>query len=112
MRKVTRKVCKLELFSQLDAPIKALCNVTERQIRIFVSFVLFLIPRTAALFALVACSAKLSGASAPSFNSGDWSTAAGLHAAAREWGEFLVKGLALDLLARHFEGFESALACM
>eukprot|EP00903_Cladosiphon_okamuranus_P012179 g11422.t1 len=67
--------------------------------------------RTAALFALAACSAKLSGAPPPSFD-GDWYTAAGLHAVAREWGAFLAKGLALDLLARHFQGIESALACM
>lgn len=66
--------------------------------------------RTAALVALAACSAALSGASPPA--AGDWHTAAGLRAACQEWGTFLAKGLALDLLARHFQGFESALACM
>ncbi|CAM9420632.1 unnamed protein product, partial [Ectocarpus fasciculatus] len=64
--------------------------------------------RTVALLALAACSAKFSGAAAPSagFETSAASTIVD------EWTAFLTKGLALDLLARHFEGIGKALACM
>lgn len=64
--------------------------------------------RTIALLALAACSAKFSGAAAPSagFETSAASTVVD------EWTAFLTKGLALDLLARHFEGIGKALTCM
>lgn len=83
--------------------------------------------RTAALVALAACSAALSGAAVPSIKWYTSATAASGSesgsesesnfmiyntAVADEWRVFLTKGLALDLLVRHFEGLGSALACM
>ncbi|CAN0348470.1 unnamed protein product [Ectocarpus sp. 6 AP-2014] len=64
--------------------------------------------RTVALLALAACSANFSGAAAPS---ADFETSAA-STVVDEWTAFLTKGLALDLLVRHFEGIGKALACM
>lgn len=58
--------------------------------------------------ALAALSAALSGADPPSFDTSN----ATHNSSVVEWAEFLKEGLALNLLARHFEGLGSALACM
>ncbi|CAM9724625.1 unnamed protein product [Ascophyllum nodosum] len=70
--------------------------------------------RTPALVALAACSVILSGAVAPSppwcgvfVCDGDRKAST-----ISDWADFLGKGLALDLLGRHFEGVASALACI
>lgn len=69
-----------------------------------------LLSRTPALLALAACSVKLSGATAPAISL--FSLTSGDGDAVGEWGAYLAEGLALGLLARHFEGITSALACM
>lgn len=74
--------------------------------------------------AFTAISVKLSGATAPStfpFSSSYYYRAAdgglgggdgGFVAVVNEWAKFLSEGLALDLLAEHFEGATSALMCL
>lgn len=75
--------------------------------------------RTAVMLALAVCSIGLSGGVAspcPIINNGgdfsdggdDW----GSRFDAGEWWTFLKNGLALDLLARHFKGIDTAAACM
>lgn len=61
---------------------------------------------------LIAVSTAASGAEMPSLfpnvtHGGD-GDGAGL---AADWRSYVAKGMALDLLARHFEGFVSAVGC-
>lgn len=65
--------------------------------------------RTAALLALLAVCVAASGEPVPAWSgiSGDSQAGTG-----EAWVAYFVKGLALDLLARHFEGIASAACCM
>lgn len=69
------------------------------------------VDRTAVLLALAAISVRLSGAPLPSL-SPDLYNGGGGYDAVVEWTYFVSKGLALELLAAHFAGIASALACM
>lgn len=71
------------------------------------------------MLALAACSIGFSGAVAPfsphneeGDNGSGNSDGEGNRFDAARWWSFLYNGLALDLLARHFEGAHTAAACM